>query len=274
MRKKQNKKIRSGGLILLVILICIMFADILAPNNPGQNNLDMRYAPSTAAYPLGTDGYGRCMLSRLIYGTRYSVGLSLLVMTIVIVSAVPISMYSAYKGGVFEKMLLLICDISMALPPTVLVLSIIGVLGQGIENLIFATVFSYWGWYARIIRSYVMVEKSKTYIYLAITGGNGTIRILFKHILPNMIHNLLVLFSLGIGDVLLTISGFSFLGIALPAGTPEWGAMLNEARSLFFQKPIYAIYPGICVFLTVCAFNLIGEAAGDETETEVYEYSE
>jgi hypothetical protein len=115
------------------------------------------------------------------------------------------------------------------------------------------------GWYARMVRSYVLMEKGKGYISLAVTGGSSTARILFRHILPNILPGLLVLFALGIGDVIMTISAFSFLGVALPSGTPEWGVMLNEARGVFLKSPRYAIYPGLCVFFTVCAFNLLGE---------------
>ena len=258
----RNKTLLLGGVVLLVIMICLLFAGALAPHDPTKINLDVRSAGNSSEYPLGTDAYGRCILSRLIFGARYSVGLSLLIMCLVVVSALPLSMFAAYHGGFFEKFFLLFCDISMALPPTVLVLSIIGVLGQGMENLIFAAVFSYWGWYARMVRSYVLIEKGKGYVPLAMTGGNSAVKILFRHIFPNILPGLIVLFALGIGDVLLTISGFSFLGIALPSGTPEWGAMLNEARSVFLQSPEYALYPGLCVFITVCGFNLLGEGLG------------
>jgi ABC-type multidrug transport system fused ATPase/permease subunit len=195
----------------------------------------------------------------LLLGTRYSVGLAVLVMGVIALTALPLSLPAAYRGGLAEKLLVLASDISMALPPAVLVLSIIGVLGQGAGNLIFAAVFSYWGWYARMVRSYVLMEKGKGYISLAVTGGSSTARILFRHILPNILPGLLVLFALGIGDVIMTISAFSFLGVALPSGTPEWGVMLNEARGVFLKSPRYAIYPGLCVFFTVCAFNLLGE---------------
>ncbi|MEA4848911.1 MAG: ABC transporter permease subunit [Clostridiaceae bacterium] len=255
----QNKKLLVACMILLLVTFCFVFAEVLAPHDPLKNNLDVRFSGSSTDYPLGTDAYGRCILSRLIFGTRYSVGLAVLIMCLIVLTALPLSLLASYRGGLTEKLLLLVSDISMALPPTVLVLSIIGVLGQGIANLIFAAVFSYWGWYGRMVRSYVLIEKGKGYVALAVTGGNSTARILFRHILPNILPGLLVLFALGIGDVIMTVSAFSFLGIALPSGTPEWGAMLNEARSVFLKSPQYAIYPGLCVFFTVCGFNLLGE---------------
>ncbi len=258
-RWRINKQTAAGAGILIVILLCMLFAELLAPHDPVKNNLEVRYAPATLEYPMGTDAYGRCIFSRLIFGARYSFGLALFIMAVIALIALPLSMAAAYLGGIAEKVLLWVSDISMALPPTVLLLSIIGVLGQGTGNLIFGAVFSYLGWYMRMVRSYTLVEKSKGYVVLALTGGTPHRRILTRHILPNILPGLLVLFALGVGDVILMISGFSFLGIALPSGTPEWGAMLNEARGIFLKDPQYAVYPGICVFLAVCGCNLVGE---------------
>lgn len=255
----QDKKLLVACAILLLVAFCFVFADVAAPHDPVKNNLAVRFSGPSFDYPLGTDAYGRCVLSRLIFGTRYSVGLAALIMGVIVLTALPLSLLASYRGGLAEKLLVLASDISMALPPMVLVLSIVGVLGQGTANLVFAAVFSYWGWYARMVRSYVLVEKGKGYVPLAITGGSSTARILFRHIFPNILPGLLVLFALGIGDMMMTVSAFSFLGVALPSGTPEWGAMLNDARSVFLQSPQYAIYPGVCVFLTVCGFNLLGE---------------
>ncbi|HWQ75027.1 MAG TPA: ABC transporter permease subunit [Syntrophomonas sp.] len=255
----QNKKLLVACVLLLLAAFCIVFAEVLAPHDPLKNNLDVRFGDPSRDYPLGTDAYGRCVLSRLIFGARYSVGLAVLIMCMIVLTALPFGLLASYKGGLAEKLLLLASDISMALPPTVLVLSIIGVLGQGTGTLIFGAFFSYWGWYARMVRSYVLMEKGKGYVSLAVTGGSSTARILFRHIFPNIMPGLLILVALGIGDVIMTISAFSFLGIALPTGTPEWGAMLNEARSVFLKSPQYAIYPGLCVFFTVCGFNLFGE---------------
>lgn len=191
----RDKKLLAACVILLLVAFCFVFADVVAPHDPVKNNLDVRFSGPSSDYPLGTDAYGRCILSRLIFGTRYSVGLAALIMGVIVLTAPPLSMLAAYRGGLAEKLLVLVSDISMALPPMVLVLSIIGVLGQGTANLIFAAVFSYWGWYARMVRSYVLVEKGKGYVPLAVTGGSSTARILFRHIFPNILPGLLVLFA-------------------------------------------------------------------------------
>lgn len=221
--------------------------------------MDYRFAGPSSLFPLGADAYGRCILSRLLHGSRYSLGLSLLVMGAIVATAIPIGMAVTYRGGILERIFLWLCDISMALPPTVLVLAIIGVLGNGTGNLIFSTIFSYWGWYGRMVRSYTMTELTKGYVTYAATGGTAAAKILTRHIFPNIFPGLLVLFALGASDTILMISGYSFLGIGLPSGLPEWGAMLSDAKSVLLSAPQYAAYPGLCIFLTACAFNLFGE---------------
>jgi len=256
-------KVKSAavlGLVLITFMVfAALFAGVVSPNDPMKINLDDRFAPASSQYPLGADSYGRCIASRLLHGARYSLGIAALVMCGIVATTIPIGMAATYKGGYAERIFLWMCDISMALPPTVLVLAIMGIMGNGLANLVFSSMFSYWGWYGRMVRSYTMTEMSKGYVIYAITGGTSPVKVLGKHILPNIIPGLLVLFSLGIGDTILMISGYSFLGIGLSGAVPEWGAMLNEAKSMLLQAPRFAVYPGICVFLTVCAFNLFGE---------------
>lgn len=248
-----------GGIMVAGLVVLILMGSLLAPNDPGKINMAIRLAPGSPDYPLGTDTYGRCILSRLILAARYSIGLSVLITDIVAVLTIPIGMAATYRGGIFDKLFLLTCDISMALPPTVLVLSIMGVLGNGVTNLVFSSIFSYWGWYGRMVRSYTKGQMGKEYIVYAKTGGASFLKIITGHILPNIAPNLIVLLTLGVGDTILMISGFSFLGIGLPSGTPEWGAMLAEAKGQLLSTPRFAVWPGLCVLFTVCAFNLLGE---------------
>lgn len=207
---------------------------------------------------MGDVFYPACCMAR---GARYSLSLGMLVMIGIAVTTVPVAMAATFRGGLWEKVFLWLCDVSMALPPTVLVLAITGVLGNGAANLIFSSLFSYWGWYGRMVRSYTMTELSKSYVSYAITGGSSAYSVLGRQVFPNIMPGLLVLFCLGVGDTVLMISGYSFLGNGLPSGTPEWGAMLSDAKSILLSAPQYALYPGICVVLTVCGFNLIGEGA-------------
>ena len=255
----QNKSTTAGLGLIAIIVLCAVFAGVLSPNDPMKINMDLRFAEPSLSFPLGADAYGRCVLSRLLFGARYSLGLAFLVMGGIVITTIPAGMVATYKGGFLERIFLWLCDISMALPPTVLVLAVMGVMGNGIANLVFSTLFSYWGWYGRMVRSYTQTELAKGYVTYAITGGASGVSVLFRQVFPNIFPSLIILFALGIGDTILMISGYSFLGIGLPSGLPEWGAMLSDAKSILLQAPQYAIYPGICVFVTVCAFNLFGE---------------
>lgn len=265
MRRLKDKKALAAGTILIVLLIlCALGAELFAPNPPMQINMGERYAPAGPHYPLGTDAYGRCILSRLIYGTRYSLGIAILAMAGIVLTTIPAGLAAAYRGGIGETIFLWLCDISMALPPTVLVLAILGIMGNGLGNLIFSTIFSYWGWYARMVRSHAAAELAKGYVTYAITGGASGVTVMMRHVLPNIFPGLLTLFILGISDTILMISGYSFLGIGLSNELPEWGAMLNEAKAIMMQAPHYILYPGICIVLSVLAFNLLGEGIRKE----------
>lgn len=213
-----------GGVMVAGLVLLILLGEYLAPNDPEKINMAIRFAPATSEYPLGADAYGRCILSRLIIGAKYSIGLSVLIVGVVAAGTIPIGMAATYKSGLLDKLFLLTCDISMALPPTVLVLAIMGVLGNGLINLLFSAVFSYWGWYGRMIRSYTRNEMAKEYVIYAKTGGCSPLQITARHILPNIAPNLIVLLALGIGDAILMISGFSFWGLGYHP------AYLNGAR--------------------------------------------
>ena len=255
----QNKIALLGFGLIVIIVLCALFAGTLSPNDPMMIDMDCRFSQPSFQFPLGADEYGRCIFSRLLYGARYSLGLALLVMCGIVATTIPIGMAAAYKGGFFDRVFLWLCDISMALPPAVLVLAVMGVMGNGITNLVFSIIFSYWGWYGRMVRSYTQTELSKGYVTHAITGGSSGASMLAVQVFPNIFPGLVILFALGIGDTILMISGYSFLGIGLTGGLPEWGAMLSDAKSILLQAPQYAVYPGTCVFISVCAFNLFGE---------------
>jgi len=259
MRGRMNAALGTGIIMISMLVIIAVFCDVLAPNSPDKIDMSLRFAGRSFAMPLGADAYGRCVFSRLLYGTRYSMGLAAAVIGSVALLATPIGMISVFKGGFADKLFTLSCDVSMAMPPTVLVLAVIGVMGNGVINLLVSAVFAYWGWYGRMVRSYTHNESGKSYIIYAKTAGLSDWSIAAKHIFPNIMPNLIILLTMGIGDAVLMLSGFSFLGIGLPSGTPEWGALLAEAKSSFIRSPRFAVYSGFCIFFAVCACNITGE---------------
>lgn len=265
MRKKllHNSQAILGLLLITAVLLIAVCAPLLAPNDPTAVDIANKFAPPCREFPLGTDQLGRCVLSRLIYGARYSLGLALPILAVLALIGTLLGMLCAWLGGLFDRLMTIICDIFMAFPPLVIVLTLIGVVGQGAVNLVLSIILSMWVWFVKVIRSYVLIEKNKDYIIAAkISGCNGT-DILFTHILPNIIPLLVIYFSTGVASIILMISGYSFLGLGLGNDVPEWGAMLNSAKQYLYSNPMLIVYPGTCILLTAAGFNLLGEALRD-----------
>ncbi|RAV05566.1 ABC transporter permease [Paenibacillus sp. YN15] len=264
LRQAMHSKQALAGLVLILLMGGMaVFASVLMPHDPNQIEVSRKFLPSSWEYPLGTDQLGRCVLSRLICGARYSLGIAIPTLLVLGAAGIAVGTAAAYLGGWPERLMLIVCDIFMAFPPLVIVLSMIGALGQGIANILAAVVFSMWAWFAKVVRTYAAIEKNKDYITAAKIAGCSNLRIICYHIIPNIWGPFIVYMSTGVASLILMISGFSFLGLGFPAGTPEWGAMLGEARSVFYSHPRLVLYPGLFILLTAAGFNLFGEALRD-----------
>lgn len=259
----KNKQAVVGLSLILLLTVLAILAPALAPHAPDQIDVVKKFMAASKEYPLGTDQLGRCVLSRLLYGARYSLGIAVPTLIALGVVGMALGTVAAYIGGRTERVFLTVCDIFMAFPPLVIVLSLVGSLGQGVLNIFLALLFSMWVWFAKVVRTYAAMEKSKDYIIAAKLAGCSETRIIFYHIIPNITPPFLVYLSTGIAALILMVSGFSFLGLGFPAGTPEWGAMLSEARGSFYSHPQLVVYPGICILLAAAGFNLFGEALRD-----------
>lgn len=259
----KNKQALIGLSLILLVTILAVFAPFIAPNDPYKIDAVNKFLPANREYPLGTDQLGRCVLSRLIFGARYSLGIAVPTLLALSIIGLVTGTAAAYIGGWFERVFLIICDIFMAFPPLIVVISLSGAMGQGVSMILAAVIFSMWVWYAKVIRTYAGIEKAKDYVLASkIAGCSGT-RIILLHLIPNILPQCLVLLSTGIASLILMVSGFSFLGLGFLVGTPEWGAMLGQARSSFYSHPNLVIYPGICILITSAGFNLFGEALRD-----------
>lgn len=265
MRRKlfSNKQFMIGFLLILIMLACAFFAVWIAPNDPYAVDISKRFLSPSKEFPFGTDQMGRCILSCTIYGARTTLSITFLALTIIAVIAIPAGIFAAYKGKWFDKIFVWLCDVCMAFPPIVLVLALTGIIGTGITNLMLSTILAMWGWYSRLVRSYTISEKSKGYITAASLCGVSPVKSIFIHILPNIAPSVVVLFTLGVADMILMTSSYSFLGIGFPVELPEWGTLIREGKSNFASHPGTVLLPGICVVLTVCGFNLVGESLRD-----------
>ena len=233
------------GLCLIAIVIVIAIAaPAFSPHDPELVNLSQKYAQPDAEYPLGTDQLGRCTLSRLLYGARYSIGISLPVLLILSVIGLIVGTFSACAGKKADHFITILCDVFIAFPSLIIAIAVIGVLGNGLQNIAVSVVIATWAWFVRVVRSYSVQEMGKDYILAARISGCNTGKLVFRHLIPNILPQFLVYVSTGVASSIIMVSSFAFLGLGLPSGTPEWGAMLNDARTALYSHPELLIYPG------------------------------
>lgn len=259
----KNPQAVMGLSIIALFLLVALFAPFLAPNDPDKVDILSKYLPAGGAFPLGTDNLGRCVLSRLLYGARSSMMIALPALAVVGMFGTIIGASAAYLGGVADRVFIVVCDIFMAFPPLVIAISLVGALGVGIANIFAAVFFSSWIWFAKVVRTWALNEKSKDYITASKIAGCSRAGIIFQHIIPNILPQCVVYLSTGVASVIIMVSGFAFLGFGFPAGTAEWGAMLSGAQANFYTHPEFLLYPGLCILLAAVGFNLFGEALRD-----------
>ena len=240
--------------VLLIALIGIL-APLLAPHDPYVTDILNKFAPYSLEYPLGTDHLGRCVLSRLIYGIRPTLGLALLTMLGTIALGALLGVMAGYFRGVVEEVIMRVVDVMLSFPSQIMVFAVVGLLGINVQNVIIANVFIKWAWYARMIRTGVMQYRDRNFVQFSRCVGMPERFILFRHLLPSITSDLAVLASLDVGWAIINISTLSFLGLGVQAPTPEWGAMLNEAKDVLTSNPTQMIAPGIAIVVLVCCFT-------------------
>lgn len=248
--------------VLLIALIGI-FAPVIAPNDPYETNIINKFASYSVQYPLGTDQLGRCVLSRMIFGIRPTLGLAALTMAGTMGIGAVLGIIAGYFRGIAEEIIMRIVDVMLSFPSQIMVFAVVALLGVSVQNVIIANVFIKWAWYARMIRTGVMQYRDKNFVQFSRCVGMPERFILFRHLLPSITSDLAVLASLDIGWAIINISTLSFLGLGVQAPTPEWGAMLNEAKEVLTRNPTQMLAPGIAIVALVCCFNLLGDAMRD-----------
>ncbi|SMD01497.1 nickel ABC transporter permease subunit NikC [Sporomusa malonica] len=267
MRIKRSFVAVALMIILLNILVAI-FAPYIAPHDPNDVSLERKLMLPDNNYLLGTDHLGRCILSRLIYGARVSLGAAFAVMSVTLSISTVVGVVSGYAGGRVDALIMRICDIFLAFPSLILALALVGVMGPGLPNVVLAMALSQWAWYARMIRGMVLSLKERNYVLAAKVAGTGQATIIAKHILPNILPQIAVLATLDVGWVILHIAGMSFLGLGIQPPTPEWGAMINDGRQFLRGYPSLMAYPGLMILSVVMSFNLLGDALRDMVDPQ------
>ena len=258
-----NRMARPCLIFIGAMILIGVFAPLLAPNDPYANSILNKFKAPSLKYPLGTDNLGRCVFSRMIYGLRPTLFLSLVTMLGTIGIGLTLGVIAGYMRGVVDEVIMRVVDVMLSFPSQIMILAVIALLGVDIRNVIIANVFIKWAWYARMIRTTVLTYTGENFILFSKSVGSGTPFILLRHVLPCIASELAVLASLDTGWAILNISTLSFLGLGVQAPMPEWGAMLSEAKNVMTSRPEQMLVPGIALMLLVAAFNLLGDCLRD-----------
>ena len=263
--KKDYTKQKCIILCILVslVLLTAIFAEYIVPYDPYAQDLSNALLPPGGKYLLGTDRYGRDMLSRVIMGGQTTIFSSLLLVLIIMVVGTMIGIICGYHGGKVDTLLMRISDVFLAFPGMVFAIAVAGVTGGGVINAVVALACISWPKFARIARSQVMTLKQSSFIAAARLSGSGTWKIIFKHMLPNIAGPILITGVLDIGTMMMEIAGLSFLGLGAVPPIAEWGSMMSNGRSMLQTSPWVILAPGFAIFITVMLFNLLGDTVRD-----------
>jgi peptide/nickel transport system permease protein len=255
-----NRLAYIGIAIAVLVIFAAIFAPWIATHNVEAQDLAIRFQSPSAEHWFGTDGLGRDVFSRVVFGARISLEVGLTVVVVSSVIGVIIGGISGFFGGIVDKILSgYLFNVFLAFPGLLLAIALVAFLGAGLGKMIFALCVIGWVGYARVMRAQVLKVREFDFVQAAKALGAGNIRILFVHIMPNSIQPLIVQASLGLAGAVLSEASLSFLGLGIPAPAPSWGTMIDEARQYFAIYPHVLFFPGVAIALTVLAFNFIGD---------------
>ena len=263
------------ALLTFLLVIPALFAAQVAPHDPLAGSLSKRLKPpawqqgGTLEYPLGTDKLGRDMLSRIIYGARVSLAVSLVAIFVGGVIGTALGMISGYFGGWVDALLMRLVDISLSLPTILLALVLVAAVGPSFGTVITILMIFLWARYARLVRGETLAIKERDFIARARVAGASHIRIMARYIFPNVVNSLVVLATLQVGYVILLESTLSFLGAGLPRPTPAWGLMIADGRELIVTAWWVSMFPGVAIMLTVLSLNLLGDWLRDHLDPKL-----
>jgi dipeptide transport system permease protein len=271
----ENRGAVIGLFFFLFLVFLAVSAPLIAPHAPNAQYRDAVLVPpfwqegGRAAYLLGTDAVGRDMLSRLIYGTRYSLFIGVIVTVIALVGGIAIGVFAGYFRGWVDTVIMRVMDIILAFPSLLLALVLVAVLGPGLTNAMIAIALVFQPHFVRLTRAAVMAEKSRDYVVAAKVAGAGPLRLMFSTILPNCMAPLIVQATLSFSNAILDAAALGFLGMGAQPPTPEWGTMLAEAREFILRAWWVVTLPGLAILVTVLAINLMGDGLRDALDPKL-----
>jgi len=258
-----NKIAVVGALVIILMVVVAVFAPALAPYDPVEPFRGMRGVGPSLEHPMGFDGNGRDLLSRIIYGSRIALTVGIASSFIAVIIGVAVGAAAGYFGGWVDEVLSLLIDTLMAFPLIALLIVLAAVIGPSLPTTIIVIGATVWARYARVVRAEVMSLRQRDYITAAKALGGNDNRVIWKHVIPNVLGSVIVLASLQIGSIIILESALSFLGLGVRPPTPTWGGILADGRAFILRYPHIAIFPGIMIVITVLAFNFIGDGLRD-----------
>ncbi|MGL4561888.1 MAG: ABC transporter permease [Brevinema sp.] len=264
-RLKKNKLAVVGLFILIIFVILAVFADYIANYDHVviKQNLSNTFAKPGTTNLLGTDDLGRDIFARIVHGTRISLTIGFISVSLSIMIGGMLGAIAGYSGGRFDNIVMRIMDIFLAIPSILLSIAIVSALGTSFINLVFALSISTIPIYARIVRASVLSIRGQEFIEAAHAIGAKKLYIIIKHVIPNVFSPIIVQGTLGVASAILSIAGLSFIGLGVEPPTPEWGSMLAGGRTLIRRAPWITTYPGIAIMLSILALNLLGDGLRD-----------
>ncbi|MFP4589381.1 MAG: nickel transporter permease [Candidatus Acetothermia bacterium] len=258
-----NKNAAFGLAVIFITVIVAVAAPHIAPHNPFEQNLLNRLKPPSLENPLGTDGHGRDLLSRVIFGSRISLQVGLISVGIGLGIGVPLGLIAGYFGGVPGEFIMRLIDVMMSFPGILLALVVVAVLGPGLFNVMVAIGIWSVPMFTRVVRGSTLSLREEQFIEAAKALGAGDLKIIFKHVLPNCLAPILVLSTLRLATAILSAAALSFLGLGAQPPTPDWGAMLSAGRNYLRNAWWFSTFPGLAIMFVVLGFNLLGDGLRD-----------
>jgi len=249
-----------GAGILLLLLVSALFGPLIAPHHPLRQNLSEDLIPYSSEHPLGTDKLGRDILSRILHGGRISLLVGVSTVTLSLAIGLIVGSLSGFLGGWTDQLLMRLVDVLLAFPGILLAIAFTAVLGPGLEHVVIALCLIGWTSYARLVRGEILALREREFVQAARALGCKPKRIIWRHLLPNLVPPLLIQSTFGLAAAIVAEGSLSFLGLGVEPPTPSWGSMLNDGRQFLLVAPHLTTYPGLAIMLTVLALNLVGDA--------------
>lgn len=271
----ENRGAVIGLWVFLALVLVAIAAPLIAPHDPTMQNRDALLLPpfwtpeGSTDYLLGTDAIGRDILSRLLYGARFSLFIGLVVVTIALIGGIVIGLIAGFFGGWIDSVIMRVMDVILAFPSLLLALVMVAILGPGLMNAMIAIALVLQPHFARLTRASVMGEKNREYVMAARVAGAGKMRLMFRTILPNCLAPLIVQGTLSFSNAILDAAALGFLGMGAQPPTPEWGTMLAEAREFILRAWWVVTFPGLAILITVLAINLVGDGLRDALDPKL-----